>query len=188
MITKVELEGTDHGYSDDEHVERNRALQGPVSLYMLALEWAAAIDHTARNNATQAGWERIHRFRRGKGGFLGAGADHLLAQSLDLGGHERVHALRLRESDPAHHGGEEEFFEVGEREAFGGLRDARYSLGGEAQGGLQRLVPQADVCLAFGQARQVEGIFAVEAAGAIQDRGVEPFGVIRGGEGDNARV
>src|SRR5579883_3637569 len=148
MITMVELEGINRVRG----VESKGAFQDAwkaLFCWSFVLEWSTAINDATGDDAAQAGWERIHRFGCGKGGFLGAGADHLLAQGLDLGGHKRVHALRLRESDPAHHGGEEEFFEVGEREAFGGLRDARYSLGGEAQGGLQRLVPQADVCLAF---------------------------------------
>ena len=81
---------------------------------MLALEWPATIDDATGNDAAQARRKHIHRFGSGKSRFFGAGADHLLAQSIDLGGHERVHTLRLCKGDPAHHGGEEEFFEVGE--------------------------------------------------------------------------
>ncbi len=118
------------------------------------------------------------------------GADHLGAQHVHLRAHHLIHGSMLvpPRGDPAHHRGNEQLFDVREREIIRPRRDGGDGRVGEAQRRLQRPVPLCDVGAAFLDGGQVERVLTVEAAGTVDDGGVQPFGVIRCGQGQDARV
>ena len=114
--------------------------------------------------------------------------EHLFSEFANLLAHDLLHRALLRMSNPAHFGGKEEFFEVGEREAVGQFADLCCPLSRETQAGLERFVPHPHIGTALWQLRQIEWILAVEAARTVENGGIEPIRMIGRGEGHDADV
>ena len=133
---------------------------------------------------------------RGIGGSYGVSGRVGLCQRAHLGaegfglGVEDLSKWRifLGRCGAGEDGGEEQFLEVGEGEAFGLLGGPGLIGFGELEAIRESAAPLRDEGQTFGEAREGEVIFAVEPAGTFDDGGVELFGVVGGCHDDDAGV